>query len=227
MSHRYVLEESKRHLLTSLQRRGIEPRILTALETVPRERFVPESLQPRAYEDTSLPIGHGQTISQPYTVAYMTQLLDVQPGNRVLEIGTGSGYQTAILCALGATVWSVELVPELASRAHRILESLDYRPTIIVGDGWSGYPEAAPYDRIIVTAAAPEIPMTLARQLVLGGKMVVPVGEKDQSMYLVTRVSESEFDVYASSQRFRFVPFVRPSEQEQRPPATIAEENDD
>lgn len=227
MSHRYVLEESKRQLLASLRQRGIHPRILAVLEAVPRERFVPESLQARAYEDTSLPIGHGQTISQPYTVAYMTQLLDVQPGNCVLEIGTGSGYQTAILCALGARVWSVELVPELADRARRVLESLGFRPTLIVGDGWSGYPDAAPYDRIIVTAAAPEIPMTLARQLVAGGKMVVPVGEKDQSMYLVTRMSENEFDVYASSQRFRFVPFVRPSEQESRPSAPTATDRND
>jgi protein-L-isoaspartate(D-aspartate) O-methyltransferase len=226
MSHRYVLEESKRELLASLQRRGIHPRILAVLDALPRERFVPESLQARAYEDTSLPIGYGQTISQPYTVAYMTQLLDVQPGNRVLEIGTGSGYQTAILCALGATVWSIELVPELSERARRIVEALGFRPTLIVGDGWSGYPPAAPFDRIIVTAAAPEIPMTLARQLVTGGKMVVPVGDKDQSMYLVTRVSENEFDVYASSQRFRFVPFIRPSEHESRPSATITKESD-
>lgn len=209
MTHRYVLEESRRQLLDSLAKRGIDQRILDAMAQVPRERFVPESFYQRAYEDTSLPIGQGQTISQPYTVAYMTQLLDVQPGHRVLEIGTGSGYQTAILCALGADVWSIELIEELSMRAEKVLRSLGYSPVLIIGNGWDGYPPAAPYDRVIVTAAAPEIPMQLARQLCIGGKMVVPVGEKDQSMYLITRVNENEFDVYASAQRFRFVPFVR------------------
>ncbi|MCX8051562.1 MAG: protein-L-isoaspartate(D-aspartate) O-methyltransferase [Chlorobi bacterium] len=210
MSHRYILEESKTELLESLRHRGIGERVIAAIESVPRERFVPPSLIHRAYEDTSLPIGHGQTISQPYTVAYMTQLLDVQPGCRVLEIGTGSGYQTAILCALGAQVWSVELISQLAEHARRLLGELGYHPTIVVGDGWQGYQDAAPYDRIIVTAAAPEIPMQLARQLCIGGKMVVPVGRDDQAMYLITRVSDAEFDVFATAQRFRFVPFVRP-----------------
>ena len=209
MTHRYILEESKRQLLESLKQRGISLHVISALERVPRERFVPESLLVRAYEDTSLPIGYGQTISQPYTVAYMTQLLDVQPSHRVLEIGTGSGYQTAILCALGANVWSIERIPALAERARKIISSLGYTPIIIIGDGWEGYAPGAPYERIIVTAAAPEIPMTLARQLTIGGKMVVPVGEKEQSMYVITRVNDNEFDIYSSSQRFRFVPFVR------------------
>lgn len=209
MSYRYVLEESKQELLASLERRGIKKPILDAIAWVPRERFVPPSLLHRAYEDTSLPIGHGQTISQPYTVAYMTQLLDVQPGSRVLEIGTGSGYQTAILCALGAQVWSIERIAELSEHARSVLQSLGYMPTLIVGDGWSGYPSAAPFDRIIVTAAAPELPMQLARQLAIGGVMVVPVGHSDQNMYTVHRTSESEFDVFSSAQRFRFVPFVR------------------
>ncbi len=209
MSHRYILEESKQELLASLARRGIEQRILQAIAHVPRERFVPPSLLHRAYEDTSLPIGHGQTISQPYTVAYMTQLLDVQSGHRVLEIGTGSGYQTAVLCALGAQVWSIERIAELSERARTILTTIGCRATLIIGDGWSGYPSAAPFDRIIVTAAAPELPMQLARQLTVGGKMVVPVGEHDQSMYLLTRVNENEFDVFSSAQRFRFVPFIR------------------
>ncbi|MCS7000084.1 MAG: protein-L-isoaspartate(D-aspartate) O-methyltransferase [Bacteroidota bacterium] len=209
MSHRYILEQAKQELLSSLEQRGISPAVLQALATVPRERFVPEALQLRAYEDTSLPIGHGQTISQPYTVAYMTDLLDVHPGQRVLEIGTGSGYQTAILCTLGAHVWTIERFSDLAEQARQTLHALGLYPTVIVGDGWEGYPPAAPYDRIIVTAAAPEIPMSLARQLKVGGKMVVPVGQKDQHMYRIIRINENEFDVYSSAQRFRFVPFVR------------------
>ncbi|GIV54209.1 MAG: protein-L-isoaspartate O-methyltransferase [Candidatus Kapaibacterium sp.] len=209
MSHRFILEESKQELLASLERRGIEQRVLNAIAQVPRERFVPPALLHRAYEDTSLPIGHGQTISQPYTVAYMTQLLNVEPGHRVLEVGTGSGYQTAILCALGATVWSIERIGELSQQARRVLNSIGYSPTLIVGDGWEGYPQAAPFDRIIVTAAAPEIPMQLARQLAVGGILVVPVGQNDQHMYQLRRVSENEFDVFSSAQRFRFVPFIR------------------
>ncbi|MCX7930700.1 MAG: protein-L-isoaspartate(D-aspartate) O-methyltransferase [Chlorobi bacterium] len=209
MNHRFIVEESKRELLASLQRRGIEQKVLDAIAAVPRECFVPPSLYHRSYEDTSLPIGHGQTISQPYTVAYMTQQLDVRRGHRVLEIGTGSGYQTAILCALGAQVWSIDRIAELSKQAQTILTELGYSPSLIIGDGWNGYPDAAPYDRIIVTAAAQEIPMNLARQLAIRGKMVVPVGESDQSMYVITRVSDSEYDVYASAQRFRFVPFVR------------------
>ena len=158
----------------------IDPRVLDALRTVPRHAFVPPEKACRAYEDHPLEIGSGQTISQPYMVAKMTELLELTPQSRVLEIGTGSGYQAAILAELAGDVVSVERFSHLAETARETLESLEYgNLTVVVGDGSLGWPERAPYDGIIVTAAAPALPPSLRSQLAPGGRLVCPVGSRD------------------------------------------------
>jgi protein-L-isoaspartate(D-aspartate) O-methyltransferase len=154
-----------------------DERVLRAMRQVPRHRFVPPELQSAAYQDHPLPIGFGQTISQPYIVAYMTQLLDLRPEDRVLEIGTGSGYQAGVLSRLASQVYTVERIPELSERARRILGELGYTNIEYrVGDGGYGWPEAAPFDAIIVTAAAPETPAPLIAQLAEGAHLVIPIG---------------------------------------------------
>jgi protein-L-isoaspartate(D-aspartate) O-methyltransferase len=189
--------------------RGIsDASVLKAMATVPRHLFVPPELRDLAYRDAPLPIGHGQTISQPYIVALMSQLLAVQPGQRVLEIGTGSGYQAAVLAEMGVHVFTIEIVPELGRQAIGVLDALDY-PTIQVkiGDGYKGWPEHAPFDAIIVTCAPTRIPKPLTVQLAEGGRMVIPSGEKyDQQLLLLTKQrgiikQEKIVDV-------RFVPMV-------------------
>jgi len=171
----------------SLRRRDIDdPRVLAAIEAVPRHRFVPEPLIERAYEDRPLPIGHEVTISQPYIVALMTQLADVQPRERVLEVGTGSGYQAAVLAELGAEVYSIERVEALAVRAQALLAELGYdKVHVRHGDGYAGWPERAPFDAILLTAAPPTIPSALTDQLARGGKLVAPVGAEVGEQELV------------------------------------------
>lgn len=186
----------------------LDPGVEQALRTVPRERFVPESRRALAYVDSPLPIGEGQTISQPYIVAIMSQLLDVGPGDRVYELGTGSGYQAAVLAAMGVEVYTVEILPELAERAARTLESLGYdRVQVRSGDGWLGWPEAAPFDAIIVTAAAPRIPRRLVDQLAPDGRLVIPMGAPDQVQWLAvfTRDEQGEL-VRRDRLPVRFVP---------------------
>lgn len=164
----------------------LDPAVIEALRLVPRHAFVPEWQQDLAYGNHPLPIGAGQTISQPYIVAIMSQLLGVGPGDRVFELGTGSGYQAAILAAMGVEVYTVEIVPELAERARETLDSLGYdKVQVRAGDGWLGWPEAAPFDGIIVTAAAPRIPEPLVDQLKAGGRLVIPVGQPDGLQQLV------------------------------------------
>ena len=167
-----------------------DPRVLDAMRRVPRERFVPADVGLRAYDDSALPIGLGQTISQPYMVALMTQQLSLEPTHRVLEIGTGSGYQTAILAELAGDVHTVERLAELSQRAQAVLSELGYgRIHFHVGDGTLGWPEHAPYDRIIVTAVAPDIPPSLNQQLAEGGITVMPAGEGDwQTLYCVRKL---------------------------------------
>ena len=183
--------------------------VLSAIERVPRHRFVPTKDQEYAYEDRPLPIGYGQTISQPYIVALMTQLLDLKPASKVLEIGTGCGYQTAILAELAREIYSVEVIPELSERAAQTLAKLNYgNVNLRVGDGWDGWLEQAPFDGIIVTAAAPAWPPPLLEQLAEGGNLVMPVGPSgfDQVLWLATK-REGEI-VKRQVVPVRFVPLV-------------------
>jgi protein-L-isoaspartate(D-aspartate) O-methyltransferase len=181
---------------SQLARRGLhDPRVLEAMRTVPRDRFVPASLQSLAYADDALPIGYGQTISQPYVVALMTEVLELQGDETVLEIGTGSGYQSAVLSLLARQVYTVELVAELAEAARQRFAELGYANIEVrVGDGSLGWPEHAPYDAIIVTAAAPDVPAPLLDQLADGGRLVIPVGRRwEQMLVRLTRVGD-QFD---------------------------------
>lgn len=170
--------------------RVVDARVIAAMRAVPRHRFVPEAWRSEAYRDTPLPIGHGQTISQPSLVAFMTQELKPRPGDRVLEIGTGSGYQAAILSRLVAEVYSIEIVESLAERAARVLEELGCgNVRIRAGDGRIGWPEAAPFDAVLVTCAPDAIPPALVEQLREGGRMIIPVGIQDlpQQLYLLEK----------------------------------------
>lgn len=196
-------------LLAQLRQQGIrDERLLQAMEAVPRERFIDEAFEHKAYDNTALPIGLGQTISQPYIVARMTELLALQPASRVLEIGTGSGYQTAILAHLVKHVCSVERIKKLQWQAKRRLKLLDlYNISTRHGDGWQGWPSRGPFDAIIVTAAAPEIPQALMAQLDEGGVMVLPVGEEQQHLTRVRRKG-GEFMV-ETVEAVRFVPLVK------------------
>ncbi len=167
-------------MVERLRERGVrDARVLDAMEHIPRHLFVEEALWARAYEDHPLPIGYGQTISQPYMVVRMTELLEVKPGDRVLEVGAGSGYQTAILATLGAQVYAVERIPELAARAHATLEALGITNVLIRAfDGTLGWAEAAPFDGILVAAASPSVPPPYVDQLVIGGRLVMPIGDE-------------------------------------------------
>jgi protein-L-isoaspartate(D-aspartate) O-methyltransferase len=199
-----------RMIARHLRPRGIsDPGVLRAMALVPRELFVPPSSRHRAYTDHALPLSHGQTISQPYMVAMMTQALELQGGERVLEVGTGSGYQAAVLSELCSRVWTVERVPELAQTASRLLRDLGYdNVEVRVGDGSRGWPEEAPFDAILVSAAAPHPPPSLLDQLEFhGGRLVVPVGEQDLQRVLRLTRSGSEYTTERMT-ACRFVPLL-------------------
>lgn len=191
-----------------IEARGVrDPRVLAAMRRVPRERFVPRGERERAYEDQPLPIGHGQTISQPYMVAVMTELLRPEPGDRVLEIGTGSGYQAAVLAGLVGRVYTIEIVPELAAGAREVLSELGVENVeVFVGDGYRGLPDRAPFDGIVLTAAPRQVPQALVDQLAVGGRLVAPVGDFDQDLRVLERTAEG----VTSETLFpvRFVPLV-------------------
>ena len=200
----------RRKLVDSIRRRGIsdEP-ILSAMEALPRHFFLEKAFEEKAYEDTAFPIGCDQTISQPYTVAYQTALLEVQKREKVLEIGTGSGYQAAILALLGARVFSIERQEILYLRAKELLSKLGLRNVrCYFRDGSRGLPEFAPFDKILVTAAADDIPQPLLDQLAIGGMLVIPVGSDVQRMERITRIGESEYKTERFD-HFRFVPFLK------------------
>jgi len=185
---------------SQLRRRGIaDERVLAAMSKVPREKFIPQSQRRFAYDDTALSIGEGQTISQPYMVAKMLELLACRPEHRVLEVGAGSGYQAALLGELSVEVYAIEIVETLAERARQVLSHLSYENvSIVVGDGTLGYPQAAPYDRIIVAAAAPEVPQPLVEQLAEGGRLVAPVGSRGMQTCILAEKEDGELSTEKS-----------------------------
>ena len=198
----------ERMVETQIRAREVRnPAVLQAMGRVPRHLFVPDDVRPFAYDDRPLPIGRGQTISQPYIVAYMTEALALAPAHKVLEIGTGSGYQSAVLAEIAKQVHTIEIIPDLAESARRSLSQAGYRNVEVrTGNGYLGWPDRAPFDRIIVTAAPPEIPQALVDQLAVGGIMVVPVGTSHQEIVVVTKTSSG-----ATQKRtieVRFVPMV-------------------
>lgn len=199
----------RNQLATVLEQKGITDRnVLEAIKKVPRHLFLNSSFEDYAYQDKAFPIGAGQTISQPYTVAFQSQLLQVEKGHQVLEIGTGSGYQTAVLCAMGAKVFSIERQNELFKSTSLLLPKLNIRPKhLSFGDGYKGLPNYAPFDSIIVTAGAPMIPKPLMAQLKIGGRLVIPVGEDPQIMTLLIRKNETQFEKHEFGE-FRFVPLL-------------------
>lgn len=200
---------ARKKLVNILKGKGIQdPAVLHAIGKVPRHFFFDETFWNQAYRDIAFPIGDGQTISQPYTVAYQSELLHVQEGDKVLEIGTGSGYQTCILLELRAEVFTIERQEALYQRTKMVLPYMGYHPHFFLGDGSKGIPEHAPYDKIIVTAGAPFVPEIMLKQLKLGGLLVIPVGdEKTQKMVTILRVGENDFE-RITLDTFRFVPLV-------------------
>ncbi len=204
---KYVARRKK--LVEELERKGIKDKItLDAIGKVPRQHFVNVSVQDDAYLDKALPIGKGQTISQPYTVAVQTELLSVKPNEKVLEIGTGSGYQAAVLAECGVELYSIERQKELFEATHKKLKSLGYKVHCVFGDGFEGLPEQALFDKIIITAGASGIPEKLLRQLKVGGVMVLPVGEGGrQQMFRIVRISETDFEKKNFGD-FSFVPML-------------------
>ncbi len=213
MAYKYVdnyrERGARKQLVSILKAKGIEDEnVLNAIGKVQRHYFFDETFWMQAYKDIAFPIGEGQTISQPYTVAYQTQLLHIKKGDKVLEIGTGSGYQTCILLELGAKVYTIERQEKLHDRVKNVLPKMGYKPHFFLGDGSKGIPDHAPYDKILVTAGAPLVPQLLLKQLKIGGILVIPVGdEQQQKMITVLRVGEKEYEKI-SLDTFRFVPLV-------------------
>lgn len=199
----------RNQLASTLEVKGItDSQVLEAIKTIPRHLFLDSSFEEHAYQDKAFPIGADQTISQPYTVAFQTELLKIKPNHKILEIGTGSGYQTAVLLHLKAKVFTIERQSELFKKTKRFFDKMGYRPKkVIFGDGYKGLKEEAPFDGIIVTAGAPETPNALLSQLNVGGRLVIPVGIEEQEMTLYVRKSEKEFQKKTFGS-FRFVPLL-------------------
>ncbi len=204
----------RRQLVEVLKEKGItNEKVLNAIQAVPRHLYMDSSFEQYAYKDQAFPIRANQTISQPYTVAFQSDLLNVEEGAKVLEIGTGSGYQAAVLCEMGIKVFSIERQKELFDHTKELLQQLGYRPTLKFGDGYKGMPTYAPFDAIVVTAAAPEVPNALLAQLKIGGRLVIPVGDAGavQRMYSITRKGEKQFSRQVHGD-FRFVPMLSDKE---------------
>lgn len=204
-----MYEREREELIKVLRGKGIsDENVLKAFFMVERHLFVPEIIKPHAYSDVALPIGYEQTISQPYTVAFMTQALELKERCKILEIGTGSGFQAAILVSMGMKVYSIERNFDIHMRTQKLFDDLGIRAALIYGDGTIGWDDASPFDRIIVTAGGPEVPKRLLKQLAVGGKMVIPVGDrKNQTMQIITKISEKDF-VKREVPNFKFVPLI-------------------
>ncbi len=209
MQDTFTHKGMRKKLIETIRSKGIANlEVLNAINTVPRHLFMDSGFIDHAYVDKAFPIGADQTISQPYTVARQTELMDLKKGDTVLEIGTGSGYQTAILLEMGIQVYSIERQNELFKKTKRFLPKLGYRPKkLIFGDGYKGFEEAAPYDGIVVTAGAPSVPKPLLAQLKIGGKLVIPVGVESQVMTVYTRKSDKKYEKKEHGE-FRFVPLL-------------------
>jgi len=199
----------RKQLVSLLKEKGIvDLAVLNAISKIPRHLFLNSSFEDYAYQDKAFPISANQTISQPYTVAFQTQLLEVRKDHKILEIGTGSGYQTAVLCMMGAKVYSIERQTELFKQTAALLPKLGIRPKhLSFGDGYKGLPNHAPFDGIIVTAGAPIIPQALMAQLKIGGKLVIPLGEENQIMTVLIRKNETQFEKQECGE-FKFVPLL-------------------
>jgi len=199
----------RQQLVNTLVDKGIKNQaVLGAIGSIPRHLFIDSSFLDHAYQDKAFPIGANQTISQPYTVAFQSELLEVKSGDKILEIGTGSGYQTAVLCVLGAHVYSIERKLELFKKTSQFLPKIGYvAKRLIFGDGYKGLKEEAPFDSIIVTAGAPFVPKPLLAQLKVGGRLVIPVGDEDQIMTLYIRKGPKEFEKHELG-NFKFVPLL-------------------
>lgn len=200
----------RNQLVKIIEAKGISDKnVLNAIAKIPRHLFMDSGFEDFAYQDKPFPIAAEQTISQPYTVAYQTELLNVTPGDKILEIGTGSGYQAAVLIEMGAKVYTIERQQELFKKTKLFLPKLGYKPKkIVFGDGYKGMPEEAPFDGIIVTAGAPYVPKALLTQLKIGGRLVIPVGDDVQVMTLFVRKGEKDFDKQEFG-NFRFVPMLK------------------
>ncbi|MFW6289354.1 MAG: protein-L-isoaspartate(D-aspartate) O-methyltransferase [Mariniphaga sp.] len=200
----------RKRLVDGLRIKGIkDEKVLAAIGKVPRHLFMESSFLKFAYKDQAFPIGAGQTISQPYTVAFQTQLLQVQENDKILEVGTGSGYQAAVLVEMGARVFTIERQKELFQKVQAFLPEIGYQPACFFGDGYQGLPNFAPFDKILVTAGAPEVPSALKEQLKTGGRMVIPVGnETRQEMLVIIRVSDDEYRTEKHG-GFVFVPLLK------------------
>jgi protein-L-isoaspartate(D-aspartate) O-methyltransferase len=202
----------RRQLAGLLKEKGIEnEEVLKAIETVPRHLFLNSSFIERAYEDIAFPIGSGQTISRPHTVAFQTELLDLKKGDKVLEIGTGSGYQTSILLEMGAKVFTIERQKTLFDLTKTFLPSIGYNPKFFYGDGYKGLPIFAPFDKIIITAGAPIVPDALLDQLKVGGIMIIPLGDKVQIMTIIKKIAPKKFEMLEYGE-FKFVPLLENKE---------------
>jgi protein-L-isoaspartate(D-aspartate) O-methyltransferase len=199
----------RKRLVSEIESKGIEnKKVIEAIGKIPRHFFFDKIFEQHAYEDKAFPIAAGQTISQPYTVAFQTELLDVQPGHKILEIGTGSGYQASVLVSLGADVYTIEYQKKLYQQAIRFLPSIGFQPHMYHGDGSKGLPRFAPYDGIIVTAGAPTVPNDLIDQLKVGGRLVIPVGDNSkQSMLLIKKIDDESIEKKVFN-NFSFVPLL-------------------
>jgi len=204
-----MYKQKRLELVNNLRKKGItDELILKAISDVEREKFIPDTIRQHAYSDIALPIGYGQTISQPFTIAIMTQALTVKPGNKILEIGTGSGYQAALLYNMGAKVFSIERHVDIFNAAFKLFDKLGIRVNCKCGDGTIGWDEFAPFDGIVVTAGSPSIPESLKSQLAIGGKLVIPVGDKfSQTLNVLTKLSADEFET-ENIPEFAFVPLI-------------------